>query len=152
MLRAEIPERQAQRDLQRSRGGQPRAMRDSAADLETRAHEREAGAGELCDGPACERAPPGSVLGIEKRELVALAKVSRVGTDTTLAGRAGELGLGAHRDAFGDCERQRQPLVVVGVLPDQVHATGCERAAALSRHWRSPRAAARPTPPAACPR
>ncbi len=91
--------------------------------------------------PRTNARQPGAGSGSSERELVALVEIACVGTDAPGAGGVRRLRLGAHGHPFGDRKRQRQPLVVVGVLADQVHAPGRERRAAISRHERSPHAA-----------
>ena len=100
--------------------------------------------------PRTKARQPRTRLGLGGVELVVPSQ--RAGVDAGCAGArgAGRRRLGADGDALGDRERQRESFVVVGVLADQVDAAGGERAAALSRHVRSPRAALRLTPPAAC--
>ncbi len=150
--RAELDQGEAQRDLERGGGGEAGAGRQLAGEVDAGADEREAFAGELGDGPVHERAPAVGGLGRRGRELVALVEIARVRVHAVRVGRIARKGVGADGDAFGDRERQRETFVVVGVLADQVDAPGRERAGALRRHVRSPRAAWRRTPRAACPR
>ena len=97
-----------------------------AADLQARAHQRNAGSPQLGGGAPHERAPALRAGDLGELELVQLVEVARVGVDALGAGRVGLGRLRAHDHALGDRERQREALVVVGVLADQVHAPGRE--------------------------
>ena len=101
--------------------------------------------GQLGDGAAHERAPALDTRAVCQRERILLIEIDGMRTNAALGAR-----LRCDDDALGDRERQRQAAVVVGVLADQVDAPRGERAGALRRHGRSPRAARRPTPRAAC--
>ena len=144
----ERDERERQRHLERGRGGEARTGRNVAGDLEPRADEREPSACELGDGAPHVAAPPLCASGVCKREFIALAEVARVRSHAIGGARCA--GPRAHRDARGDRERQREAVVVVGVLADQVDAARSERAAALTGHGRSPRAGRPRTPRAPC--
>ena len=98
--------------------------------------------GELGDRPAHERPPAARGRGRRPARTRRARPRSRAYARSRSPGEPARRCLGAHGDALGDRERQREPLVVVGVLADQVDAAGRERAAALTRHGRSPRAAA----------
>src|SRR5207302_9135228 len=128
LLGCERDERERQRHLERRRGGEARTSRNVARDLQLRADEREPGACELGDGAPHVAAPPVRAGRVRKREFIALAEVARVRCDAVGAARAA--GLHADRDARGDRERQREAVVVVGVLANQVDAAWSERAAA----------------------
>ena len=90
-------------------------------DLERRPTERHAGAEQLAGGPADEPAPATRRLHGGEREAVALAQIGRRRVDPRRIERRRTDG-----HPFADRERQREPLVVVGVLADQVGATGSE--------------------------
>jgi hypothetical protein len=72
---------------------------------------------ELGDRAADERPPALGPAGVGEREGILLAEVDGVGADLV----AGER-LRRHGHPALDRERQRQPVVVVRVLADQVHA------------------------------
>jgi hypothetical protein len=88
-----------------------------------------------------ERAPALRPTWLGERELVALAEVERVRLEQSPAVLLRCERLRTNGDALGDRERQREALVVVGVLADQVDAPRGEGPDALMRHGRSPRAA-----------
>ena len=96
-----------------------------------------AGGAQLGHRASDERAPAiTAARGIEG-EGVVLAEVLRVGVDPGAAGWRG-----GDRDAAVDREREREAVVVVGVLADQVHATRPARldgrhAASLARITRT---------------
>ena len=73
--------------------------------------------GQLGHRAAHERAPALRALRRGELELVLLAEVERARLDAVAVER-----LGGDGDAAVDRERQREPVVVVGVLADQVHA------------------------------
>ena len=81
--------------------------------------QREAGGAQLGHHAAREGAPARGPFRRGQRERVLLAEVERANLDLV----AGER-LGGDRDAALDRERQREAVVVVGVLADQVHAAG----------------------------
>ncbi len=112
-----------------------------------RAGRRRAGVAQLGDGAAHERAP---AVARARRSSSANVVVARRGRRRARLTRRSALARARDDDALRDRERQREAAVVVGVLADQVDAPGRERRGALRRHGRSPRAARRPTPPAAC--
>ena len=143
----ELEQREAQRDLERRRGGQPGAARQVAADLKRGAADVDAEHLELGGHADHERAPAALALALADGEGEVLVEVARVRADHEVV--AGD---GVDANALRDRERQREAAVVVGVLADQVDASGAERGDALRRHGRSPRAAQRRSPRAACPR
>ena len=114
-------QRERERGLERGGGGEPAAAREVAGDRQVRGRERRSPAARSSrDHPAHEGAPArGAVSGVE-RELVVLAEVERVDLEAARAG------VGGDRDAALDRERHREPVVVVGVLADQVDAAGAE--------------------------
>ena len=116
-------QRQAERGLERRRGGQAGALRDVARERQPRAADLDARRAQLRHRPAHERPPAVRAAGRGGVEAVGLAEVARLRADLA----AGER-LGFDRDATVDRERQREAAVVVGVLADQVDAAGAERA------------------------
>src|SRR3954470_13686643 len=114
-------QRERERRRERGRGGETAAAREVALDREAGRRERVSGVLELRDHPAHERAPALRGVAVVEREGVALAEVARLGLDAALPERRGD------GDAAVDRERQREALVVVGVLADQVHAAGAAR-------------------------
>jgi hypothetical protein len=111
----------------------------------------EAGAGELGGDAADEGAPAGGGVDVIECEVVLLAEIERAGVDVRDAAfvavdAAATVETRAAGDAVGDGEGQGEPLVVVGVLADEVDATGGEGAAVASGHGRWPRAGWRRTP------
>ena len=114
---------EAQRRLERRRGGQPGPAGDVAREGDAGRHELDAGGGELGHDAARERAPALGGLGAGEREGVGLAEILRDDLDAVAGERLGRGG-----DAAIDRERQREAAVVVGVLPDQVDAAGAARA------------------------
>ena len=99
----------------RSRGGRRRAgARRGSSSATVAAH---------------ERAPAGRGLrGRRARTRRARRDRARTRTTRSCSGVRRARRLGADGDALGDRERQREPVVVVGVLADQVDASGGERA------------------------
>ena len=91
---------------------------------QARADEREAGALQLGDDAAHERAPAArGGGGSDSAKLVVLAEIERRARRSRAAAAPR-----AHGHALADRERQREAVVVVGVLADQVDASGGERA------------------------
>ena len=105
----------------------PEPAREVADDRQARRAHGAADGAELRDHAAHERAPALGAAGVGEREGVLLAEVLRAGLDAVAGDR-----LGRHRHAAVDRERQRQPVVVVGVLADQVHTAGAEGANGIS--------------------
>ncbi len=130
---ATLEQREAQRGLQRGRGGEARALRHVALDRQPRGRELDAGGGELATVPRTNARQPSARGGSGERERVALAEVARLRLDAVAVQP-----LGGHGDAAVDRERQREPAVVVGVLADQVDAAGAARADA-NRDYRDRR-------------
>jgi hypothetical protein len=110
-----------QGDLQRSRRRQARARGHVARDLQLRGPH-----GQLGDHPAHVGPPAAGARRGGEREAVLLAEVERAGDDLVAAERRG-----GDRHPGGDGEGQAEPVVVVGVLADQVHAAGREGDGAL---------------------
>ena len=86
--------------------------------------------------PRTNARQPGAGWGFCERELVAFAEVERLRQHALRAvavvPRLDPPGLHGH--SFGDRERQRQAVVVVGVLADQTYAPGRERPRMFRRH------------------
>ncbi len=123
----ELVEREAQRDLQRRRGGQPGALRHVAGDLELRRRAGEARPGELGDASAHEGAP--AARGLDRRApRTRRARRGRARAASMQRGRrpaprrAGRRTVTPSAIAKGSA----RPVVVVGVLADQVDAAGRE--------------------------
>ena len=106
--RSEVDQRETQRDLERRRGGQAGTGRQTAADLQARAHERKSGPRQLGDGPAHERPPPVDGRRVGERELVALAEIGG-SLDPPLAGGLRRPRLGAHGDALSIAKGSARP-------------------------------------------
>ena len=80
-VRGEGEQGEREGDLERRGGGQAGAARDRAGDIEPSRREDDAGARELGDGAADERAPAVRRLRVLERERVALAQVARARVD-----------------------------------------------------------------------
>ena len=122
-LAGEREQREAERRLQRGRGGEPGAAREVALDLQ--AARRAARSRRRAARPRCRartRASRSTRAGRREREGVVLAEVERAGLDPVAVESARGDG-----DAALDRERQREAAVVVGVLADQVDAAGAAR-------------------------
>jgi hypothetical protein len=121
---AERDEREGERGAERRRRRQSGALGEIGVDPQPCAGQVQALGAQLGDHPAHERAP------------VPVARVRRVvgGEDVVLSETGGvgehapvERRLGADGDAALDGERQAEPVVVVGVLPDEVDAARAVR-------------------------
>ncbi len=155
----EREQREAEGDLERGRGGEPGAARQIAADLERGAAHVDAEHLELGGHADHERAPAVLALALGHGEGELLVEIARVRADHQVVD-----GDGLDDHSLGDREGEREPAVVVGVLADQVDASGAERADPLCgrrrsfrhgrslRHGRARRAARLRSPRAACPR
>ena len=106
----------------RGRGGEPRAPGHLAADLVVGAGNWDSRAQQLGCDAAHEGAPALVRRGVGKLELVELAQIERE-RGMLLRSRSR-----AHGDPLGDRERQRETAFESGVLSDQVHPSGGERA------------------------
>ncbi len=124
-------QREAQRRLQRRRGGQAGAARDVAGEAHARRDQRDPARGELGDDAAREGAPALRGLDAREREVVVLAEVLGRDLEAVAVERLGRGG-----DAAVDRERQREAAVVVRVLADQVDAAGAACANGWSRDRR----------------
>ena len=115
-------QREHQRDLERGRGGEPGAARHVAA-ISSRAPRSGTPA------PAARRPRRARTRASRRRRPGrASANASRSPRSVATASIRGSASASrADRDALADRERQREPLVVVGVLADQVDAAGGER-------------------------
>ena len=122
----ERDQRERQRDLERGRGRQ--ARRRAARRRRSRSRAPRSGtparcelAGRAAHERATSRAPARGPVELER--VVARSRSGAIGLDPCAPTSA----VGAHRHAVRDRERQREPLVVVGVLADQVDPPGGER-------------------------
>ncbi len=118
-LAGEREQRERERRLQRGRGGEAGALVEVALDRQRARAQRVAGVAQLGDGAADEGAPALRGRRLGEGERVLLADVERACGHLVAVAR-----LDRHRDAAVDRERQREPVVVVGVLPDEVDAAG----------------------------
>ena len=116
----------------RRRGRCP--ARSCRAIVSARARQRDAERAQLADRAADERPPAVGRLRVAGGEPVALARGRSRGASIwpPVSGSA------AHGDPVGDRERQREAVVVVGVLADQVDPPGRERGDALQSPRREP--------------
>ena len=118
--------------LQRGGGGQPGAVREVALDREPARADLVAGGAQLGDRAAHERAPAARA-----RPAPSSANSSRSPRSAARASiRSPRAAARRDRHAAVDRERQREAVVVVGVLADQVHAAGAagdDAAQAISR-------------------
>ena len=134
---------------QRRRGGQPRAARHVAADLERRAGSGVPGLASSATAPRTKARQPSAGARGARAGSCRARRGRRRTPRRRLAARPGSRADGADRDPLRDRERQREAIVVVGVLADQVDAPGGEGGDAPIGHARSPRAALPPPPRAA---
>lgn len=91
-------------------------------DLEPAAGERAPGGLQLRGRAADERPPAPDGLGSVQAKGIVAVQVAGVRVHPVAIPR-----LRPHGDAFGDRERQRETVVVVSVLADQIHASGGKR-------------------------
>ena len=117
----ERDQREGEGDLERRRRRQSGAAWDVAADLQSGARQRRAGALQLGYGSAHERSPTRSRRRMLELEAVAGVEVACDRIDAPVIAATS-----AHRHAFPDRKGKRKAVVVVGVLTDQVHAPGRE--------------------------
>jgi len=125
-----LDERQAQRGAERRGGGEAGAVREVAVDDESARTQDVPRGLQPGDGAAHERPPAFGAWRRRERERIPLAKVVGNGLDLV----SGQEWHGRDRHTAVDREREREAVVVVRVLADQVHAAGAVRDDALLSH------------------